>query len=379
MKWLAVLVLIAAPHVAEAYPHFQLSTGSSQCSQCHIAPAGGGLLTAWGQSELGDTIAGGGDGTFLHGAVTPPEWLHIGGDVRLAALINDVGSSDGAELAVFPMQLDLSIGVVSRAWSVVGTVGARGRVRSGAPTDPNNPASQVAESSLMDYVISREHYVMWRREEQRLYVRAGRFSAPYGLRLADHTAYIRRYLGFNLLEETYNVSIGWLGEETQLHATAYVHDPLQGGPRKDVGGALLVESQPSENVIVGGSARGSVAANDTRIQLGIHGKLALADSKVLVQAEVDGVRQLFDGPGDRWQLAAYVGPVLVPARGVYAGIGYQTFAEDLAVRSVTRHGADVWLSYLPRAHFEIMVSASAQRIGPIERAYLGLLQFHYTL
>jgi hypothetical protein len=42
-------------------------------------------------------------------------------------------------------------------------------------------------------------------------------------------------------------------------------------------------------------------------------------------------------------------------------------------------GIDAWASYLPRAHFEIMLNARGQRIGPQEHAYLAMLQLHYYL
>ena len=89
-------------------------------------------------------------------------------------------------------------------------------------------------------------------------------------------------------------------------------------------------------------------------------------------------RELLDG-GDRNQLAAYVGPVLVPARGLYTGLAYEAFAEDLAVRGLLRQAADAWISFLPRAHWEVMVSARGQRIGPAEHAVVGMLQIHYWL
>lgn len=379
MRWGTLVVIALAAGTAHAYPQFQLSSGSAQCSQCHVSPAGGGLLTAWGQSEAGDTIARGGDGTFLHGAATLPDWLLVGGDVRLAALANDTGSSEGVELAVFPMQLDLSLGVAKGAWTVVGTIGARGRVRSGASDDPSNPASEVMEPSLANVIISREHYVMWRPETQGAYVRAGRFATPYGLRLADHTAYVRRYLGFNLFEETYGANGGYIGEDWELHASAFVYDPLQGAARRDVGGAVTVEKIATERLLLGASARASVASTDTRVQAGAHGKLWLDGAKLLVQAEIDGVRQMIDGGGDRWQLAAYVGPVVIPARGVYVGIAYESFAEDLQTRAVTRHAGNAWVSVLPLAHVEVMLSGRAQWIGPGERAFNTMLQVHYTL
>jgi len=299
--------------------------------------------------------------------------------VRVAALANDVGASDSAELAAFPMQADLAVAYRSGAWSVVGIVGARGRVRSGAPTSEPSMGTRVPEPSLASYVISREHYAMWRPDESAgVYARAGRFAAPYGLRLADHTAYVRRYLGSNLLEETYGLGAGWFGDTLEVHATAFVYDPLQGATRREVGGALLVEAQPGDTLVIGGSARAG-GAETKRLQAGLHAKLYLEASNVLVQAQLDGVRELFDGPGDRWQLAAYAGPVWIPTKGVYTGIAYQAFAEDLHARAVTRHSADAWVSFIPRAHFEVMASVRGQRIGPGEHAYLGMLQLHYWL
>ena len=134
-----VLLGLAAP--AAAYPQFQLSSGSARCSQCHISPVGGGLLTQWGAEESSDTLTPGGDGRFLHGLVTLPEWLQLGGDFRVAALANDVGSTEGTELAAFPMQADIGAAIKSGAFTVVGYLGARGRVRSGAPTSPPSSAS----------------------------------------------------------------------------------------------------------------------------------------------------------------------------------------------------------------------------------------------
>ena len=97
----ASLALAVDAKPAAAYPQFQFSSGTQRCAQCHYSPAGYGLLTSWGRDEGADTISRGGDGAFLHGAFSPPDWLALGGDFRLAALRNDSGAADGAEMAVF--------------------------------------------------------------------------------------------------------------------------------------------------------------------------------------------------------------------------------------------------------------------------------------
>jgi hypothetical protein len=374
-----MIVLVGAPSSALAYPFFQFTSGSSRCAQCHVSPAGGGILASWGREEASDAISGGGDGAFLHGAITLPDALLLGGDLRVAALANETGGTEGTELAAFPMQADLTAAVkLGDAWTIVGVIGARGRVRSGAPDAMTSDASDVSAPSIGSYVISREHYVMWRPDEaEGIYVRGGRFSAPYGLRLADHTAYVRRYLGYNLQDETYGLGVGWMGSTFEVHASGFAYDPLQGAAREELGGALLVEGQ-GDYFALGVSARASVAPTSTRLQAGVHGKMTLGES-LLAQFEVDGVRELFDGPGDRTQLAAYAGPVWIPRQGVYAGLAYQAFAEDLRVQSVLRQGVDGFVSYFPIAHVEIMASTRAQRIGPHEHALNAMLQLHYYL
>jgi hypothetical protein len=381
VRLLIAAVIVVATARADAYPQFQLSSGTVQCAQCHLAPAGGGLLTQWGREEGADTLSLGGNGQFLHGAVELPEWIAIGGDVRVAALANETGSDEGTELAWFPMQADLGVHAGTEQLSFTAVVGFRGAVRSGSPNAPPSdpPAGDAMSPALRSYFVARELYGMWRAEPQSgPYVRAGRFAAPYGLRLADHTAYVRRYLGFNLLEETLGVGGGTLGDGWELHATGFVFDPLQGATRREYGGAVMFEAQPTD-LALGASARVGRTADDMRLQVGVHGKLWIEPAKLMLQAEVDGVHQTFAAGGNRNQLAAYVGPVLVPARGLYTGVAYEAFAEDLRVQSVLRQALGVWLSVLPRAHWEVMLSGRGQRIGPHEHALVGLLQLHYYL
>src|SRR5690606_12725185 len=79
---LACAALAASAPAAEAYPQFQLSSGSARCNLCHYAPAGGGLINGWGRTEAADTISRGGDGAFLYGAWELPDWLARGAGRR---------------------------------------------------------------------------------------------------------------------------------------------------------------------------------------------------------------------------------------------------------------------------------------------------------
>ena len=115
------------------------------------------------------------------------------------------------------MQADLSARVALPAgFSLEAVGGLRGQVREPDLLVPIQNYQPVSTSQL----ISREHYLMWEPEAVGPYLRVGRFFAPYGLRMAEHILYINRDLGFDELEETYNVSGGFVYPNAELHLTA---------------------------------------------------------------------------------------------------------------------------------------------------------------
>jgi len=367
------LVLAAWSGAAEAYPHFQLSSDVAICQSCHVAPAGGGLLTDFGRDQSEDPLSGGGNGGLLHGLVRLPAWVSVSGDVRLAGLANGAGRAEGVEVLAFPMQADLSARLGTDLVSAVGSVGLRSLARR-----PPVQSGSVASADPAP-VVSREHYVIYRPAKTPFYVRAGRFFAPYGLRVADHTAYVRRHLGFDLEEEPYGLSGGAVSEEWEAHATGYVRDPLHAGGPAELGGAALGELRVGPAAI-GLSARAGFTRLDRRFEGGPYAKLWIEAAHLLLMAEADGVYQRFSIPGapSRVQLAAYGGPVWMPVRGLSVGAAYQAFLEDLAVAGTGRHAVDLWASYLPISHVEVMLSTRAQRIGT-DTAWYALLQLHYFL
>src|SRR5689334_1752213 len=88
---LALMLAWLAPASARAFPQWQFSSGAGRCDQCHYGPAGGGLLTGYGQDAAGEEQSMfGGNGAFLHGKASLPGWLSVGGDFRGAFVAEDV-------------------------------------------------------------------------------------------------------------------------------------------------------------------------------------------------------------------------------------------------------------------------------------------------
>ncbi len=376
-------IFAAGAREAAAYPQFQFSSGTSRCNQCHFAPAGGGLINGWGRDEAGDTLSRGGNGAFLHGAWDPPSWLALGADIRLAALVNDVQDPEPARPIFFPMQGDLYARLaLGDAWSVSLTGGLRGVAR---PTRTPTLAERLRGGpDLTSRLVSREHFVMWRPKTNGPYARAGRFFAPFGLRLVEHPAYVRRYMGFNVLEEPYAASGGVVKDDWELHVTGFVPNFVNAVGSQGYGGAAYLERRPGDATAVAGQAMVSVTDADTRMTAGVVGKHYFEDAKLLLMAEVDGVWQRFpDADGaSRVQLVTYLGATFFPTKGLLAAAILEHYDEDVAIADVDRDAASVQINFFPRAHFELVLLGRVQTIGLGNggpTSLLGMFQLHYYL
>lgn len=362
-----VVVAVVGPRAAAAYPQFQFALDEERCGACHLAPGGGGLLTDFGRDEAGGTISRGGDGRLLHGAWTPPGWLALGGDARFA--VGDKQLAGRNEPLAFPMQLDLQARATAGRLAVAVTAGVRGAAR-----DPRAPVTER--------LSSREHYATYERDT--ISVRAGRYFPVFGLRLPDHTAYVRRFLGFGLLEEPYALEVSHRGDQTETYAAGFLGSPtwLAGAGVRASGAAVSHEHRFADApAMIGGHARLAVSPAEARYTLGGFGRWWMKDAGLLWQAEVDAQHQTFDaGPG-RGQIAAYLATSTWLTRGLLLTGALHLWEPDLALRASSRLATEIDLQYFPRAHVEVhlLVRGAGQGNDFDQPGFLSLLQVHYYL
>lgn len=378
LSLLAMVVgAVSCPRVARAYPQWQFSTGTTRCNQCHHSPTGGGLLNSYGRDANGEDLSTWkGDGSFMHGAVDLPRFLKLGLDTRFAALNNNNGGPDQPQIAFFPMQFDAHMRLEAGAFAFQAVGGVRGQLRRGeAPI----PASNV-DAKNGSRLLSREHWAIWQPAAQGFYVRAGRYFAPFGLRLAEHVVYVRRDLGFNLFEETYNVSVGYLVNNWEGHLTAFAPDFLQGGNQSAGAAAYAEKRLLDETASLGLQAKYSVSGDVKRAVAGVVGKAFVELARTLFMLEANYVQQMPDQTEGVGQFVGLLGGSwLPPIPGGLASLWVERLQSDVSTAGTAITAGTAVVSWFPFPHWELQLVERLQQADGGNRVNTFLAQIHYFL
>ena len=300
--------------------------------------------------------------------------------------MNASGGAQSPVYSFFPMQAD---GYARFAFGDQFSLYLQGGVRGDVGRDQTF-SNRI--DSVSDRLISNEHYLMWRPSATGPYARIGKFYAPFGLRFVEHIFFVQRYTGFDIYNETYNISGGYVGEDWELHLTLFAPpptsfpDPLQSVGVRESGGAAYGEKRFNSVAALGLQARLGVATEASRYQGGAVGKIWIEQGRMLVLGEADFIRQIVNvgaGSVGENQFVSYLGATFFPTRGVMVGLAYERFQEDLSVAGTGHNAVDLEVNFFPWAHFELVGLARYQCLGPSTTdeasASLFMLQLHYYL
>lgn len=364
------LLAVAAPRRAHAYPQFQLDRDQT-CTSCHLSPAGGGLLNENGLNVASGISQFGTDPAFLNGAFDPPSWLVLGGDLRALA---GYFRAPYPALETFPMQAELhATAKFLGNFAVHVTAGMR-------PTEQGNTAATA--------VWAREHYVQWQQhadEPDGLYVRAGHFMPVFGLRLAEHQDYTRRFGGTPLDADTYGVAAEYVDQQFEAHATGFVKDPTVDPVSPDrYGLALYSELRTSTKMSVGLEAMFTKSDDDSKQRLGATHKVLLP-SDILLESELIFTRQRIPYGTSQdeivHQLVGYVLASKFVTDAIQLDLGLGHYDENLRYRSLDRDCVDLNLHWYTTSHLELVLNSRLEAVNWFHGntgAYAAL-QAHYRL
>ena len=246
----AALLLVAGQAAAE--PTF-LSKDYPRCTSCHFSPTGGGLLNDFGRTMShtvlptfpaasgADATAPDGEQAFLYGALGDAL-----GDARLGVALRPshlrFGFPGGSADRNLLMQADLQAAYRRGALTLYADIGRH----------PEGDGGELG---------SYEHWVSYQAASG-LTVRAGRFLPAYGVKLADHTSFNRRTLGFGESDQVYGVEVSRSAGSTLVQvavapgrADAIIDD--DGTRAFAATGRVQVDVAPRTVVVASGAYRAS--------------------------------------------------------------------------------------------------------------------------
>ena len=362
MKALVVLLALAAP--AYAYPQFQLSQDQATCTGCHLSPAGGELLSENSYAVADNMSQFGTAPEFMYRKLGLPSWLQLGGDAREQQGFDRTPQD---VLIAFPMQLDVYAEATFNKISLHVTGGYR-------------PAQWRNENSTR--VWSREHYVMWAQDPQQgLFVRVGRFMPVFGLRMAEHPEYTRRFGGVPLYGETYGAAIEYVKDKYEAHLTGFIRDPLIDPVMHDNGVAAYGEYRLNSRTQVGAGGMATVSAeSDKKFRGEVTGKYWM--DPVLISGEVQFVNERIPGGGAPNQIVSNLKASLFFAKAMLFDLGLGYFNSNIRISQLDRECVDGNLHWFTTSHFEMILNTRFETIGFGKGALSGgwaLLQLHYRL
>ncbi|HSG64147.1 MAG TPA: hypothetical protein VLD39_04075 [Gammaproteobacteria bacterium] len=180
---------LSAATSALAEPYIAVQSGY-KCSACHTNPSGGGKRTVFGNAYAASTLARtswsglGNEGEHWTGEIS--RWFALGGDLRAAL--------DYVETPGQKKQSDFGV--------------SRGTIYAEFRLFPDRLTFYVDEQFAPGGTINREVYALLAAGDGRYTVKTGKFFLPFGLRLEDDSAFIRRYTGINFDPPDQGVELG---------------------------------------------------------------------------------------------------------------------------------------------------------------------------
>jgi len=268
---------------------------SSDSSEAAPAPASSGSSDS-GESKFPN---------FLFGAFDLPEWLLLGGSYRH---LNILPIGDG-KFRTFPMMMDLYGQAQFGGFRIGGSIGGA-RVAAGSPYARR---AQVTTNQGKEWnLISRTHYIGYDILPE-VTVRAGRLNLPFGVRIPEHTMWVRQATNTDReSSQQHGLAIAYVGEKLRGEIMGIAGNyQLNPDKYRDRGYSGYAEYATGESTTLGVSSMYTYSKAD---------RLALQDLRTMRQVHGVMARQGF---GEKAALLAEVDAIITSRREV----GYVGFAQ----------------------------------------------------
>jgi hypothetical protein len=237
---------------------------------------------------------------FMFGLFDLPDWLLLGGSYRHLNILPIGGTG---KFRTFPMMLDMYGMAQFGGFRVGGSIGGA-RVAAGSPYARR--AQITANQGNQWNLISRTHYIGYDIVPE-LTVRAGRLNLPFGVRIPEHTMWVRQATNTDReSSQEHGLAVAYVGEKLRGEVMGIAGN-YQVNPDKfrQRGYSGYLEYATSSTATVGVSSLVTFSATDRDTNKNlktthqVHGGMARAGfgEKVALLAEFDGIFTSRRDPG----------------------------------------------------------------------------------
>jgi hypothetical protein len=352
IKILAFLVAFVAGS-AFAFPEM-VRHGYQRCDVCHVSPDGGGTVTAYGRALSKEVLSTWGtekETEFAYGAITLPEWLSLGGDVRFAQVHVDTATVRAGRSIL--MQADLEAAVTKGKFTFDATLGAQSEF------------------------LSRRHFIQFKPSDHWSF-RVGRFNKAYGIHLPDHIVEIRKMLGWDQGTETYNTEAAYFGEDGEIFATGQFGRPDRPAVNEEKGAGLRAALNLGDRAKLGVSYFYGTRTGEKRHVGGPYAIVGFSTNSFLL-AEIDLQNQTIGTAPAATGAASYLKFAYEPVQGLLPYVSHEYSQLDFKNGNGRRILYTGGIQWFPRPHVELVGAYQKQKLSSVAGGDVDYLYFmaHY--
>lgn len=336
MLVLGSLLDVLAHQPANAEPWLAVKKGL-KCMVCHTNPTGGGKRNVYGnifaQNELAarrieipelTTTSGGGATGFGQEYWTGElnRFLSIGGDLRNNYTYTDIPNRDNTS------EFDTEEVLLYVDFSLI----------------PGRLSFYIDEKVAPGGAENREAYALFWMRDNTIYLKAGKMFLPYGLRLEDDTAFIRRVPGINYQTPDNGVEAGLEVDAWTINFA--ITNGSAGGSETDDGKQYsLLGSYTSERWRIGSSLNYNDLDGGDRTMGNIFAGLRTGPVNWL--GEVDFIRDEGTPTGERDMWVGFIEANWLITKGLNLKLTGEYFEPDTDVSNDDQSRGSIVVEYFP--------------------------------
>ncbi|MBI5139818.1 hypothetical protein HZA26_04425 [Candidatus Nomurabacteria bacterium] len=343
-RLIIIVVTLLKASFCFAFPEI---ASKPNCTACHYSPTGGGVLTQYGRESIKELLSHWGkegESDFAYGVVQTPKFLSLGGDIRFLQTYHNNQFIQKADYYFMQADLDAAIKLGNNI-VVVSTLGI----------------------DALKEIISRQHYILHSVSEHML-VRLGRFFPAFGINTPDHAITIKKNVGFDHSQETYNLELAWTYDNINAYVTGIFGRPDKPWLARETGGTVNINFLVFEKYKLGLSYYYGTQANTSTHLYGPYGIFRLTQ-KIVWLTELDFQKRFSNTLTPQFGLVNYQKLDYEITQGLHLYLTQALSRLDFSVPTSLFDAYGAGIQFFPRPHWVLQGEFLKQRTLGLTKSF----------